>query len=79
MKQTLQFQCYNCSGIFYNRVDLTEKPTLSLECPYCGVRCAVTLSTTADSNDTILVILRDGQRLTLNQTTTTVIPTHSPA
>lgn len=79
MKQTLQFQCYNCSGTFYNRVDLTEQPTLLLECPYCGTNCAVTLSITADSNDTI-EILRDGQRLTLNltQPTDTVIPTHSP-
>ncbi|NJO16348.1 MAG: hypothetical protein HC877_11560 [Thioploca sp.] len=50
-----------------------------LECSYCGASCAVNLTTAVGSNDTI-VILRDGQRLTLNlnQATATVIPTHSP-
>lgn len=80
MKETLQFKCYNCSETFYNQVDLDEKPTLLLECPYCGASCSVTLTTAVDSNDTI-EILRDGQRLTLNLTqltTDTVIPTHPP-
>jgi hypothetical protein len=79
MKETLQFQCYNCPGTFYNRVDLTEKPTLWLECPYCGASCSVNLTTAADSND-IIVILRDGQQLTLNltQLTNIVIPTNPP-
>jgi uncharacterized Zn finger protein len=77
MKETLQFQCHNCSGTFYNRVDLGDKPTLLLECPYCGASCSVNLSMTTDANDTI-VILKDGQPLALNtgqSLTDLIIPT----
>ena len=79
MKQTLQFQCHKCSKTLYNQVNLTEKPELLLECPYCGTSCAVNLTIAANSNN-IILILRDGQQLTLNltQLTDTVIPTHSP-